>query len=380
MELADIVRACGASYQATHRLARCQRRALAAIERCRTAALGGRRRQCDTCGAVRVVYNSCRNRHCPKCQALAQERWLAARREEILPVPYFHVVFTLPHELNAAAQADPRSIYALLFRAAAETLLAFAERHLRGEPAITAVLHTWGRNLSQHLHLHCLVSGGALRRDGSRWTPAPAGFLFPVRALARVFRAKFLDGLRATAAPASSLAGTLAPSLPTLARQLRRKPWVVYCKAPVAGPEQVLAYLARYTYRTALSNDRLLGFDGRTVRFRYQDHRDGRVKVLALGAHEFLRRFLMHALPDRFVRVRHYGLLANRGRRRKLRLSRQQLGVSAPAPRPAASVAASVQALTGQDIDACPVCRIGRLHTVVEIPLALPPRTTWDTS
>jgi hypothetical protein len=295
VELADIVRACGQRYRRTRRLARGQRRALAAIERCRTAALGGHRRQCDTCGAIRLVYNSCRNRHCPKCQTLAQERWLAARRDELLPVPYFHVVFTLPHELNVLAQARPRPIYALLFRAAAETLLAFADRHLQGQPAITAVLHTWGRNLSQHLHLHCLVTSGALSPDGRRWTPAPAGFLFPVRALAKVFRAKFLDGLRTLDPPGPGPAAVALDT--TRQRTLRRKPWVVYCKPPLAGPDQVLQYLARYTHRTALSNDRLVGFDGHTVRFRFRDHRDGRVKILALEAEEFLRRFLLHVLP-----------------------------------------------------------------------------------
>jgi len=364
VELADIVRACGESYAKTHRLAHCQRRALAAIERCRTAALGGHRRQCDTCGAIRIVYNSCRNRHCPKCQSLARERWLNARREELLPVPYFHVVFTLPHELNALAQAHPRAVYRLLFRAATETLLGFADRHLGGEPAITAVLHTWSRNLSQHLHLHCLVSGGALDREG-HWTPARDRFLFPVRALTKVFRGKFLDGL-------ASL--TELRVLPSLRRTLRRRAWVVYCKPPFAGPETVLAYLARYTHRTALSNDRIVGFDGQTVRFRWRDHRDDRVKILALDASEFLRRFLQHVLPHRFVRVRHYGILANRTRRRKLRACRQQLDVPTPPAGPTESTADLVQRLTGQDLDACPTCRVGRLRTVAE----LPPCLTWQ--
>jgi len=379
VELADIVRARGEHYERTHRLAVCQRRALAAIVRCRTAALGGHRRQCDACGAVRVVYNSCRNRHCPKCPTVAKERWLAARRDELLPVPYFHVVFTLPHELNLLAQMQPRPLYALLFRAAAQTLLAFADRHLGGPPAITVVLHTWGRNLSQHLHLHCLVSGGALRRDTQDWTPAPAGFLFPVRALARVFRARFLDGLRnLDDAPPGSADARAAQALHA---GLRRKTWVVYCKPPIAGPEQVLEYLARYTHRIALSNDRIVSFDGQTVRFRWKDHRDGQVKILALEAEEFLRRFLLHVLPDRFVRIRHYGILGNRARR-KLQLARERLGVAPQKPRPRESVAEIVRRLTGEDLDACPLCHVGRLRAVQVLPPEprLRPTPTWDTS
>jgi len=383
VELADIVRAWGPCSPRTHRLAVCQRRALAAIARCRTAALGGHRRQCDTCGAVRLVYNSCRNRHCPKCQGLAQERWLASRQHDLLPVPYFHLVFTLPHELNVLAQTHPRRIYALLFRAASETLLAFANRHLGGEPTITAVLHTWGRNLSQHLHLHCLVSGGALRRDGQQWTPAPVRFLFPVHALARVFRGKFVAGLRSWAADRSqSTTGAgAAPDLHGLDHGLRRKPWVVYCKPPIAGPESVLGYLARYTHRTAFSNDRLVAFDGQQVRFRWKDHRDGRQKVLALPVEEFLRRFLLHVLPDRFVRVRHYGLLANRTRRHKLALARRQLGVEAPAAPPPESTPELMLRITGEPIDRCPVCRRGRLTTIETLaPQRQSAAGPWDTS
>ena len=367
VELADIVRAEGERYQRLHRLAACQRRALTAIVRCRTAALGGYRRQCDICGTIRLVYHSCRNRHCPKCQGLAQERWLAARRDEVLPVPYVHLVFTLPHELNVLAQAQPRRIYALLFRAASDVLLAFAQRHLEGVPAITAVLHTWGRNLAQHIHLHCLVSGGALSAEGTRWTAAPARFLFPVRALARVFRGKFVAGLRAGAtgrAPASKSDVWGPAERASLAHTLERKPWVVYCKPPLAGPEQVLNYLARYTHRIALSNDRLVGFDDRQVRFRWKDHRDGRTKILVLPAEEFLRRFLIHVLPDRFVRIRHYGLLANRTRRSKLARARQSLGVDAPVARPPESAAEMMLRITGEAIDRCPVCRQGRLETV----------------
>ena len=335
VELADIVRAHGARYQLTHRLARVQRAALRAIATCRTAVLGGHRERCDRCGAVRISYNSCGNRHCPKCQTLVKERWLAARKADLLPIPYFHLVFTLPHALNALAQGNPRVLYTLLFRAVADTLLTFGRdpRHLGGTIGITAILHTWGQNLSQHLHLHCVVTGGALAADGSRWIAAKPSFLFPVRALSRVFRAKYLDALRhafdagaltfaagtADFADAAAVARFLAP--------LRAQRWIVYAKRPFAGPEQVLDYLGRYTHRVALSNERLVDLTDGVVRFRWKDYADGdRLKVMALSANEFLRRFLLHIVPTGFMRIRHFGLLANRTRQRTLTRCRQLLG------------------------------------------------------
>ena len=281
VELADIVRAYGARYQLTHRLARVQRAALRAIETCRTAVLGGHTERCDQCGATRVVYHSCRNRHCPKCQTLTKERWLAARRAELLPVPYFHVVFTLPHAVNALAQGNPRVVYTLLFRAAADTLLTFGRdrRHLGGTIGITAVLHTWGQNLSQHLHLHCLVTGGALAADESCWIASRTSFLFPVRALSRVFRAKYLAGLQHAfdAGQLTFAEGTAAWADPRIfaarLQSLRAIDWVVYAKRPFAGPEAVLEYLGRYTHRVALSNDRLVACDHDLVRFLWKDTR-----------------------------------------------------------------------------------------------------------
>ncbi|PYR46360.1 MAG: IS91 family transposase [Acidobacteria bacterium] len=260
LELATIVRRYGDAYRRTHRLARVQRRALHAIETCRTAALGGHRKTCDHCDGVRLTYNSCRNRHCPKCQTLVKERWLAARRADLLPIPYFHVVFTLPHSLNALAQGNPRVLYTLLFRAAADTLLTFGRdaRHLGGTIGITAILHTWGQNPSQHLHLHCLVTGGALAADGSQWIAGRSSFLFPVRALSTVFRAKYLAGLqRVYAAGALTFAGGTAHLASPRAftgflGQLRAIDWIVYAKRPFAGPEQVLN-LGRYTHRVVLS-------------------------------------------------------------------------------------------------------------------------------
>jgi putative transposase/transposase-like zinc-binding protein len=371
VELADIFRAHGPTYRRTHPLSRAQRRAMHAIERCRTAALGGHREQCDTCEAERLAYNSCRNRHCPKCQLLAKERWLEARRAELLPIPYFHVVFTLPHALNALAQGNSRLIYTLLFRAVAATLTAFGRdpRHLGGDVGVTAVLHTWGQNLSQHLHVHCIVTGGALARDGTRWIPAPLGFLFPVRALAKVLRGKYLAALRRAFATgqlrfAGSTAALASPAAFTAwLADLRRDAWVVYAKAPFAGPAQLLDYLGRYTHRVALSNDRLLRHADGLVHFRWKDYADDhRVKVMALEATEFIRRFLLHVVPDRFVRVRHFGLLANRTRRAKLARCREVLAAPAPAVRSRESVADLMQRLTGIEIDRCPVCHQGRLR------------------
>ena len=371
VELAGIFRSCGARFREKHRLARCQLRAMRAIERCRTPALGGHRLQCDTCGSVRVVYNSCRNRHCPKCQTLAKERWLAARRQELLPVDYFHLVFTLPHELNSLAQAHPRILYDLLFHCASETLGCFASDRLGGEMGITAVLHTWGRNLSQHIHLHYLVTGGALSSDRQRWVAAGGHFLFPVQALSKVFRGKLLQQLRDHQArgelPAGS--GEEEPGVfRALLRKLRGKDWVVYCKPPLAGPEQVLEYLARYTHRTALSNDRIVRFDGERVWFRWMDYRNGgRVKVMVLEAEEFIRRFLLHVLPDGYIRIRHYGLLANRARAGKLRLCRALMGLPPPSPKVKESVQETMLRLTGEDIEQCPVCGVGRLRSVLAI-------------
>ena len=393
VELADIFRAHGAVYRQTHPLSRAQRRAMRAIETCRTAALGGHRETCDSCGAVQIRYNSCRNRHCPKCQTLAKERWLDARRAELLPVEYFHLVFTLPHALNPLAQGNPRRLYTLLFHATADTLTTFARdpRHLGGDLGVTAILHTWGQNLSQHLHLHCVVTGGALALDGSRWLSAPPGFLFPVRALAQVFRGKYLDALRrAGAAGKLVFAGSTAPladpgAFAAWLAQLRQHDWVVYAKRPFAGPEQVLEYLGRYTHRVALSNERLLSLDDGLVRFRWKDYADGdRVKVMELEAAEFIRRFLLHVVPDGFVRIRHFGLLANRTRRPKLARCRQLLDQPpAAAPRPDESVHALMRRLTGLDIATCPVCHQGRLHVTAIRPSALRPvplAPIWDTS
>ncbi len=387
LEVADIFRAHGDDYRQHHRLTRAQRRAMRAIELCRTAALGGHRDICDRCGAERLTYNSCRNRHCPKCQTLATARWLDARRAELLPVEYFHVVFTLPHALNALVREHARLLYTLLFRTAAATLHTFAHdpRHLGGDIGVTAVLHTWGQTLVQHLHLHCLVTGGALAPDGSRWISAKPGFLFPVRALAQVFRAKYLDALQAAGAAGTLRLETPAAG-PTLLAQLRQHDWVVYAKRPFAGPEQVLDYLGHYTHRVALSNERLLSLDpDGLVRFRWKDYADGdRPKVMALPAAEFIRRFLLHVVPDRFVRIRHFGLFANRTRQATLARCRELLHQPPPPPLAPESVPALVLRLTGLDLDRCPVCPEGRMRRTEVLPPTPPvrprPALSWDTS
>jgi len=381
VELADIVRAHGATFRATHRLCGVQHQALRAIEGCRTAALGGELRQCDACGTQRYVYHSCRNRHCPKCQTRAKERWLADRRAELLPVPYYHLVFTLPHELNALVQGNPRAIYTMLFAAASETLIEFGRnpRWLGGEIATTLVLHTWGQTLSQHLHVHGLVAGGALSGEGT-WLRARRGFLFPVKALSPVFRGKFLAalGTALTGGRLTLWGSTAAIGEPhaqrALLADLRAKPWVVYAKRPFAGPEQVLEYLGRYTHRTALSNERLVSFDARTVRFRYKDTAHDRArKTMTLDAQEFLRRFALHVLPRGFNRIRHYGLLANRNKRALLAKARAALHAPAPtpAPAPAESVTAFWQRVASLDIERCPHCHRGTLRVVA----TLAPRT-----
>lgn len=368
----------GVTYQAAHRLCAVQQRALAAIERCRTAALGGEVRACETCGAQRYVYHSCRNRHCPKCQTLAKERWLAARRAELLPLPYYHLVFTLPHQLNALAQGNPRALYTMLFAAVSETLLEFGHnpRWLGGEIAATLVLHTWGQTLSEHLHLHCLLAAGALG-DNGHWIHPRRGFLFPVQALSTVFRGKFIAALKHALARghlrfASSTQPLAAvPGQQRFIAQLYRHDWVLYAKRPFAGPEAVLDYLGRYTHRIAISNHRLLAVDATAVRFRYRDYAHGnKTKLMHLHPHEFLRRFLTHVLPQGFMRIRHYGLLANRTKRAKLAQARSAL--DAP-PVPQAPAAETVEAfwlrVAHLDIHLCPHCHAGRMRTIGSIPM-----------
>ena len=337
-EVADIVRRHGDAYRRAHEghLGRTERRVMSAIAACRTAALGGHVEACDDCGATRIAYNSCRNRHCPKCQGLARAQWLAARQAELLPVPYFHVVFTLPPEAATIAFQNKAVVYAILMRTAAETLSTIAgdPQHLGAEIGITAVLHTWGQTLQHHPHVHCVVSGGGPSLDGARWIACRKGFFLPVRVLSRLFRRLFLAELyRAFDAGSLVFCGDLVRQAQPAAfarwlDTLRRLDWVVYAKPPFGGPKQVLAYLGRYTHRVAIANSRLLAFDEGTLQFTWKDYRHGgKTKVMALGAFEFIRRFLLHTLPDGFHRIRHYGFLANGTRAERLAQCRRLLDV-----------------------------------------------------
>jgi hypothetical protein len=343
LEVADVIGEHGEVFLTKYgdQLTDTQRKTLRDLAACRTAALGGHVERCLDCGHERLAYNSCRNRHCPKCQALSRARWLAREAELLLPVDYYHVVFTLPAELSELALANPRLLYNSLFQAASATLreVAANPKRLGAQIGVLAVLHTWGQNLHHHPHLHCVVTGGGLScnsagvLDGSpRWVSCRTGFFLPVRVLSRVFRGKYLELLRAAFDQGQlTFPGRLGPLAEThhfveYVRPLYKKEWVVYSKAPFGGPEQVLKYLSRYTHRVAISNHRLLKLEDGQVTFRYQDYAaDRRQKTMTLSAEEFLRRFVQHVLPRGFVKIRHYGLLANRQRAEKLHLCRRLL-------------------------------------------------------
>ena len=343
LEVADIFRAAGPAYRTARAGHLClhQLKVMSAIEHCRTASLGGHVEACEDCGHWRIAYNSCRNRHCPKCQGAAARTWLEAREADLLPVGYFHVVFTLPAEIAAIAFTNKALVYDLLFETAAETMLTIAAdpKHLGARIGITAVLHTWGSAMTHHPHVHMIVPGGGITADGSRWISSRPAFLLPVRVLGALFRRLFLArllqlhdaGRLAFFGKLSGLADRRA-----FLRHLspvRKKRWVVYAKPPFAGPEAVLAYLSRYTHRVAISNSRLISFDGANVTFRYKDYRRSgadRQQVMTLGADEFIRRFLLHVLPKGFHRIRHYGLLAGSARRKSIGLARRLLQVAPP--------------------------------------------------
>jgi hypothetical protein len=338
LEVADIFRHHGEAWRMANagHVSLAQRRVMTAIEICRTAALGGHVERCEDCAHTRIAYNSCRNRHCPKCQWSAAERWLAARQAELLPVPYYHVVFTLPAQIGAIAYQNKAKVYGLLFSAAAEALTTIAAdpKHLGVQIGVTAVLHTWGQNLDHHPHVHCIVPGGGVSPDGLRWIPCRPGFFLSVRVLSRLFRRLFLEGLEALHRASelqffNNLVGLKdVTAFRAYLVPLRKTEWVVYAKRPFAGPSQVLAYLARYTHRVAISNGRLVDLDDQHVSFRWKDYRENgasRSKIMRLVAGEFIRRFLLHILPDGFHRIRHYGLFANGHRADKIALCRTLL-------------------------------------------------------
>jgi hypothetical protein len=379
LEVADIVRAHSDEFRQAHAasLSPVQKRVLRAIETCRTAALGGHLERCDQCGHERNAYNSCGNRHCPKCQALARAKWLEKRRTELLPVEYFHVVFTLPEPLAALALQNKQQMYGMLFQATAETLrqIAADPKHLGAQIGFFCILHTWGQTLTAHPHLHCVVPGGGIALDGQRWVACRPGFFLPVRVLSRRFRTLYLRHLeQAYAAGKLQFHGELQPlsdprSFARFLAPIRHSDWVVYSKPPFGGPERVLEYLGRYTHRVAISNNRLEEFQDGHVAFTYKDYKhEQRRKRMTLSADEFLRRFLLHVLPDGFQRIRHYGLLGNRHRAENLTRCREFLAVPAPAPQPVCDYRQQSRQLTGQDPLQCPVCKRGQMQRVADLP------------
>jgi hypothetical protein len=394
LEVADIFRRFGPQYRQTHSasLSQAQRRVMRAIEVCRTAALGGHVEQCDTCGHQRIAFNSCRDRHCPKCQSLARAQWLEARRAELLETEYFHVVFSLPQEIAAIAYQNKRVVYNILFRATAETLRTIAadSTHLGAEIGFLAVLHTWGQTLLHHPHVHCVVPGGGIAPDGTRWIACRPGFFLPVRVLSRLFRRLFLEQLeQAYKTGQLQFSGALAflhdpQAFATHLTPLRHCEWVVYAKKPFGNVQRVLDYLGRYTHRVAISNNRLLGMDHDQITFRWKDYRQqNKHKRMTLTPLEFIRRFLLHVLPSGFQRIRHFGFLSNRYRQSKLDLCRQLLAMP-PRP-PILSIRVDYrdryEQLTGKSLRACPVCAQGQMVRVERLPVyPTTPAPGWDSS
>lgn len=360
LELADVFRAHGDRLGPMNPR---QQQAARAIIACRTADLGGHLQACDHCGFRQISYNSCRDRHCPKCQGLSATRWVEARKADLLPVPYFHVVFTLPTSLHPIFRAHPKIAYGLLFGAVSETLLeaALNPKNLGARIGLTAILHTWTQQLLFHPHIHCIVPAGGLDPAGVQWVSAKPGFFLPVRLLSKLFRGKLLSKLEAALAEGRI---RLSDDDPTeLLRLAAQKTWVVFAKAPFAGPEQVIQYLGRYTHRIAISNDRLVSMDEGKVTFRWRDRAQGnQVKLLTLEAVEFLRRFLQHVVPRGVVRIRHYGLLANPVRRRRIARCRELLGVDPPGEDETETWQQLLLRVSGIDVTRCPECRIGHME------------------
>jgi Putative transposase/Transposase zinc-binding domain len=384
LEVADIFRRYGEAYRQQHdgSLSTAQRRVMTAIEVCRTATLGGHLERCDCCGHERPCYDSCGDRHCPKCQSLARAEWVEKRTSEVLPTHYFHVVFSVPEQIASIAYQNKEVVYSILFRATAETLTTIAAdpKHLGAEIGFFAVLHSWGQNLLFHPHLHCVVPGGGISPDGTRWISCRPRFFLPVRVLSRLFRRLFLTYLQ-QAFEAGKL--QFFSALEDLRdRQVfqhhldsvRNVEWIVYAKPPFAGPQQVVDYVGRYTHRVAISNHRIVDIENGQVKFRWRDYRDNnQEKTMPLLADEFIRRFLLHVLPSGFHRIRYYGFLGNRHRKHKLEHCRQLLGMAPPCESSSESVTPEdyrdrYERLTGRSLRQCPVCHRGRMITIQVLP------------
>jgi hypothetical protein len=373
-EVADVIRNYGNDFLEAYSASAEHRKVLRALTQCRTQALGGHKYRCESCGHEKVVYNSCRNRHCPKCQAAVRAEWLEQRRKDLLEVAYFHVVFTVPDELGPLALQNKKLLYGILFRAASQTLMTIAKdpKHLGAQIGFLAVLHTWGQNLHLHPHLHCVVPGGGLSIDGQRWVSCKENFFLPVRVLSRLFRGKFLSYLdNAFATGELRFFGQLQQlaepsSWKRFLRQRRSSEWVVYSKPPFGGPEQVLKYLARYTHRVAISNQRIVSLENGNVCFRYKDYaRGNRQKTMTLQASEFIRRFLLHVLPSGFMRIRYYGFLANRHRQEKLAHARRLLATQTDNTAQSDDDELPQHHRDSDDDDQlCPECKVGHLRLV----------------
>lgn len=373
IEIQDIFNQFGSEYRDNHKLPRNILKAMSAIESCRTAKLGGHVDECDACGHVRISYNSCRNRHCPKCQTMAKERWLENRKKDLLPVGYFHVVFTIPEELNSVTLFNQKELYSILFKAASETLIELAKdiKYLGADIGFISILHTWGQNLKNHPHIHCIVPGGGLSFDGSRWIDSRKDFFIPVKVLSRKFRGKFLFYLkRAYYDKKLKFAGSIKYlndkyEFQCFKDNLYNKEWIVYCKPPFQNAEHVLEYLGRYTHRVAISNNRIVKFEEGFVTFKWRDYKDSnKQKLMKVTAEEFIRRFLMHILPSKFVKIRHYGILSNRNRNLKLKKCKALTGsllLKSEGSIEKLTAAELLLKLTGKNINQCPCCKIGKM-------------------
>src|SRR6266567_1443177 len=383
LEVADVFRRYGQAYRQNHGPSMCaeQRRVMAAIEVCRTAVLGGHLERCDKCGYEHNCFNSCRDRHCPKCQSLARAQWIEHRQAELLVCPYFHVVFTVPDEIAAIAYQNKEVVYDILFHSTAETLKTIAAdpKHLGAEIGFFAVLHSWGQNLMFHPHLHCVVPGGGLSADEQRWVRCRARFFLSVRVLSRLFRRLFLERIEKAFNSGklhffASLESLRDPhAFASRIASAKESEWVVYAKRPFAGPQQVLDYVGRYTHRVAISNNRLIDIDNGQVQFHWKDYRNNsEIKVMDLEADEFIRRFLLHVLPEGFQRIRYYGCLANRDRRKKVTLCRQLLGMQTLSQTTSVKdYRERYQELTGRSLTLCPRCQRGQMVIVESLPPAL---------
>ncbi|MEI9479133.1 MAG: IS91 family transposase [Deltaproteobacteria bacterium] len=374
--MADIFRRHGPAYRESHKLSRNDWRVMRAIEVCRTSVLGGHKDKCDNCGHLEISYNSCRNRHCPKCQTLRKEKWIEARSEDLLPIQYFHVVFTIPSELNHLVSMNRKVMYDLLFRSVSETLMELANdpKHLGARIGAIGILHTWGQNLMEHPHIHCIVTGGGLSSDGSRWVSSKKRFFIHVKVMSAVFSGKFLYHLKrcfkrgALVFPGSISHLKEPDNFEAFRKRFYDKKWVVYCKPPFGGPKGVLQYLGRYTHRIAISNNRILANRDGNVSFLWRDYADdSRQKTMTLKADEFIRRFLLHVLPERYVRIRHFGLLANRSRKDNIAVCRKIVGGDKTVAKENTSQETWQEQLLricGIDVAACPVCQTGRMFKV----------------